>query len=60
MFTKLFDRITADDSPASYWFMCAVATVIVGDAAGLYLYMAVMLLRMLGIGLMHAALEVIH
>jgi hypothetical protein len=56
----LFDRFTADDSPASYYFMCGVATLIVGDAAALYLYEATMLLRCIGTGLIHAVSLIIH
>jgi len=41
----LFNRFTADDSPASYYFMCGVATLIVGDALAIYLYEAFMILR---------------
>jgi len=60
MFTKLFDRITADDSPASYYFMVGVATLIVGDAAAIYLYEAVMVLRVVGMAFAHTAAPIFH
>ena len=42
---RLFNRFTADDSPASYYFMVGVATLIIGDALALYLYEAFTILR---------------
>lgn len=45
MFARLFTRFIADDSSASYYFMCAVATLIVGDAAAIYIYEAFELLK---------------
>jgi len=60
MFANLFDRITADDSPASYYFVCGVATLIIGDAAALYLYEAVMVLRVVGMAFAHTAAPIFH
>ena len=43
---RLIERITADDSPASYYFMLGVATLIIGDALAIYLYEIIVLLRL--------------
>jgi len=46
MFAKLFDRFTGDSSPTSYYFMCGVATLIVGETLALYAYETLNLIRL--------------
>jgi len=59
MFVKLFDRITADDSPASYWFVCAVAGLILTDSLGLFIFDVFYLLRAVSVPLVHAAMSLL-
>lgn len=56
---RIFSRITADDSPASYYFMCGAAILIVGDAVALYVYEAVMVLHVVGMAFMHSIASIV-
>lgn len=52
---RIFDRVTADDSPASYYFVCGVAALILGDTLAILGYEIIELARVCGIALVHAA-----
>jgi len=38
--SRWFNRLTADDSPASYWFVCGIAAIILCDTLAILGYEA--------------------